>query len=164
MYYFINGYTSKLAGTEEGVTEPVPNFSPCFGGPFLPRHPMVYAEMLAERVAKQSADVWLVNTGWSGGAYGVGERFSLKYTRAMISGILDGSLAGAETVAHPVFGLHMPTSIPGHDVPADVLNPRNTWSDKDAYDTTAKELAAKFRANDGKFEMSDAVRASGPTG
>lgn len=164
MYYFINGYTSKLAGTEAGVTEPMPNFSPCFGGPFLPRHPTKYAEMLAERMAKHGADVWLVNTGWSGGGYGVGERFSLKYTRAMITSILDGSLAGAGTAAHEIFGLHMPTSIPGGLVPDEVLNPKNTWKDTSAYDAKAKELASKFRENDTKFEMSDAVRASGPKG
>jgi phosphoenolpyruvate carboxykinase (ATP) len=161
MYYFINGYTSKLAGTEAGVTEPMPNFSPCFGGPFLPRPPRVYADMLAERVEKHGADVWLVNTGWSGGPYGVGKRMSLKHTRAMISAILNGELARAEHQADPIFGLSLPTSCP--QVPADVLNPRNTWSDKNAYDAKAKELAKKFRDNDAKFEMTDAVRKSGPT-
>ena len=164
MYYFINGYTSKLAGTEAGVTEPVPNFSPCFGGPFLPRHPTKYAEMLKERMDKHGANVWLVNTGWSGGSYGTGERFSLKYTRAMITSILDGSLAGVSTVEHEVFGLHMPTEIPGGSVPSDVLSPRNTWADTGAYDEKAKDLAARFRKNDEQFEMSDAVRASGPKG
>jgi len=162
MYYFINGYTCKLAGTEEGVTEPQPNFSPCFGGPFLPRHPTKYAEMLKERMARHSADIWLVNTGWSGGAYGVGERFSLKYTRAMITSILDGSLSGVDYQTHEVFGLNMPTSIPGGTVPSDVLDPRNTWSNKVGYDAKANELAQKFRDNDLKFDMSDAVRASGP--
>jgi phosphoenolpyruvate carboxykinase (ATP) len=96
MYYFINGYTSKLAGTEAGVTEPMPNFSPCFGGPFLPRPPMVYARMLAEKVDQHGADVWLLNTGWTGGPYGIGERFKLKYTRIFVSAILDGSLRGQE--------------------------------------------------------------------
>jgi phosphoenolpyruvate carboxykinase (ATP) len=110
MYYFINGYTSKLAGTEAGVTEPQPNFSPCFGGPFLPRPPMVYAEWLARRIAEQNADVWLLNTGWTGGDYGEGERFKLRYTRAFVTSILDGSLRGVEYREHPIFGLHMPVT------------------------------------------------------
>ena len=162
MYYFINGYTSKLAGTEAGVTEPMPNFSPCFGGPFLPRPPRVYADMLAQRVKEHGADVWLVNTGWSGGPYGVGERMSLKHTRAMISAILSGDLAQADYQTDPHFGLSLPTSCRG--VPSEVLNPRNTWSDKDAYDAKAKDLAKRFRDNDAKFEMGDEVRASGPKG
>jgi phosphoenolpyruvate carboxykinase (ATP) len=162
MYYFINGYTSKLAGTEAGVTEPQPNFSPCFGGPFLPRHPTVYAEMLRERMEKHGADVWLVNTGWSGGPYGEGERFSLKYTRAMITSILEGSLSGVEYEEHPILGLHMPTDIPGQDVPAKVLNPKNTWKDAGAYDEKAKDLAQRFRRNDETFEMSDEIRKAGP--
>ena len=162
MYYFINGYTSKLAGTEAGVTEPVPNFSPCFGGPFMPRPAGVYAEALADRVAKHDAQVWLLNTGWTGGAYGTGERFMLKYTRAMVSAILDGTLAGAGYETEPFFGLRIPTSIPGGCVPADVLNPRNTWADKGAYEDKARDLAGRFRANDATFDMPDAVRAAGP--
>ena len=162
MYYFINGYTSKLAGTEAGVTEPSPNFSPCFGGPFLPRPPRVYADMLADKIAKHGANVWLLNTGWSGGGYGVGKRFSLPYTRAMVHAILDGSLAKASFTPDPVFGLPIPAAVPG--VPAEVLNPRNTWKDKAAYDAKAKELAAKFRENDTKFDMPDSVRAAGPRG
>ncbi|RMD64156.1 MAG: phosphoenolpyruvate carboxykinase (ATP), partial [Planctomycetota bacterium] len=161
MYYFINGYTSKLAGTEAGVTEPVPNFSPCFGGPFLPRPPALYAQMLADRVERHGADVWLLNTGWTGGPYGVGSRFKLAYTRAMVRAILDGSLAKAQFVEEPVFGLRIPTSVP--DVPADVLNPRNTWSDGAAYDAKARELAQRFRDNDASFEMDEATRAAGPT-
>ncbi len=161
MYYFINGYTSKLAGTEAGVTEPVPNFSPCFGGPFLPRPPALYARMLADRVERHGADVWLLNTGWTGGPYGVGSRFKLAYTRAMVRAILDGSLAKAQFVEEPVFGLRIPTSVP--DVPADVLNPRNTWSDGAAYDAKARELAQRFRDNDASFEMDEATRAAGPT-
>ena len=160
MYYFINGYTSKLAGTEKGVTKPEPNFSPCFGGPFLPRPPMVYAEWLARRVKEQNADVWLLNTGWTGGPYGVGERFKLSYTRAFVTAILDGSLRDAKLVEHPIFGLHMPTSAP--NVPAEVLNPRDTWADKDDYDKQARELAGLFRSNDTKYAVSDAVRAAGP--
>ena len=160
-YYFLNGYTSKLAGTEAGVTDPLPNFSPCFGGPFLPRPPMVYAEWLAKRVKEHGADVWLLNTGWTGGPYGTGERFKLKYTRAFVTAILDGSLRNAEYEDHPIFGLHMPTSAP--NVPSEVLNPRNTWADKNAYDEKAKDLASRFRKNDSKYEVTDAVRAAGPT-
>ena len=160
MYYFINGYTSKLAGTEAGVTEPQPSFSPCFGGPFLPRRPMVYAEWLQRRTSEHGANVWLLNTGWTGGPYGVGERFSLKWTRTFVDRILDGSLSNASFVEHPVFSLMMPTAVEG--VPSEVLDPRNTWSDKEAYDVAAADLAAKFRANDGKFLISDAVRNAGP--
>jgi phosphoenolpyruvate carboxykinase (ATP) len=160
MYYFINGYTSKLAGTEAGVTEPAPNFSPCFGGPFLPRPPRVYADMLAERVERHDAHVWLLNTGWSGGPYGTGERFKLAYTRAMVSAILDGSLASATFEIEPYFGLEIPTSVPG--VPSEVLDAKSTWSDPAAYDAKAKELAGRFRENDQKYDMEDAVRAAGP--
>ena len=159
-YFFINGYTSKLAGTEAGVTEPQPNFSPCFGGPFLPRPPMVYAEMLAERIEKHNADVWLLNTGWTGGPYGVGNRFKLAYTRAFVHAILDGSLRGVKYETHPIFGLHMPTTAPG--VPAEALNPRSTWKDGGAYDAKAKDLAKRFRENDSKYDISPAVRSAGP--
>ncbi|RNC80614.1 MAG: phosphoenolpyruvate carboxykinase (ATP) [Phycisphaera sp.] len=162
MYYFINGYTSKLAGTEAGVTEPQPNFSPCFGGPFMPRQPVEYAQMLAERIEKHGANVWLLNTGWTGGPYGTGNRFSLKYTRAMVTAILDGSLASVETKPDPVFGLNIPVSVPG--VPDEVLIPKNTWADGAAYDEKAAELAAKFRENATKFEMTDAVLSAGPKG
>ncbi|MCC6971671.1 MAG: phosphoenolpyruvate carboxykinase (ATP), partial [Phycisphaerales bacterium] len=162
MYYFINGYTSKLAGTEAGVTEPQPNFSPCFGGVFLPRPPVEYAKQLAENIKKHCANVWLLNTGWSGGPYGVGRRFSLKYTRAMVTSILDGSLANAAFKPDPIFALPLPDSVPG--VPNDVLHPRNTWADGSAYDTQARKLAKLFRENDAKFEMPEAVRAAGPRG
>ncbi len=160
MYYFINGYTSKLAGTEAGVTEPIPNFSPCFGGPFLPRPPAEYAGMLRERIAQHDAKVWLLNTGWTGGGYGTGSRFKLAYTRAMVTAILDGSLDKGEFSPDPVFGLPVPDGVAG--VPNDVLQPRNTWSDGSAYDTQAKKLAGLFRENDQKFEMDEAVRAAGP--
>jgi len=160
MYYFINGYTSKLAGTEAGVTEPQPNFSPCFGGPFLPRPPMVYADWLARRVSEHDTDVWLLNTGWTGGPYGEGERFKLAWTRAFVTGILDGSLRNATFETHPIFGLSMPHEVPG--VPRDVLNPRKTWADPGAYDAKATDLARRFRENDAKFEIADAVRAAGP--
>jgi phosphoenolpyruvate carboxykinase (ATP) len=162
MYYFVNGYTSKLAGTEAGVTEPQPNFSACFGGPFMPRPTMVYAEWLAKRVREHNADVWLLNTGWTGGPYGVGQRFRLAYTRAFVTAILDGSLRSATYETHPIFGLQMPTSAPG--VPAEVLNPRHTWKDKAAYDAKAMELAKLFRANDSKYKLTSEVRAAGPKG
>ena len=161
MYYFINGYTSKLAGTEAGITEPQPNFSPCFGGPFLPRRPMEYAHWLAKRVEEQNSNVWLLNTGWTGGPYGTGQRFKLQYTRAFVTAILDGSLAESEYVQHPIFGLHIPTTAP--NVPADVLDPRQTWEDGEAYDKMATELAQKFTTNDQKYDMTDEVRAAGPT-
>ena len=160
MYYFLNGYTSKLAGTEAGVTEPMPNFSACFGGPFMPRPPMRYAEMLRDRIATHKSDVWLLNTGWTGGPYGTGSRFKLAYTRAFVTAILDGSLRSAKFVTHPIFGLQMPTAVLG--VPAEVLDPRNTWADKAAYDVKAKDLATRFRANDAKFAITDEVRAAGP--
>ncbi|MCI0631873.1 MAG: phosphoenolpyruvate carboxykinase (ATP) [Phycisphaerales bacterium] len=161
-YYFINGYTSKLAGTEAGVTEPTPNFSACFGGPFLPRPAMVYAEMLAKRIDEHRSDVWLLNTGWTGGPYGTGSRFKLAYTRSFVTAILNGSLKNVKYEAHPIFGLQMPTSAPG--VPAEVLNPRNTWKDKGAYDEKAMQLAKLFRENDAKFKISEKVRAAGPKG
>ncbi len=161
-YYFINGYTSKLAGTEAGVTEPQPNFSPCFGGPFMPRPPAEYAQMLADRIKAHDAHVWLLNTGWTGGPYGTGERFSLRYTRAMVTAILDGSLAGATFTHDDFFGLELPDAVA--NVPGEVLNPRNTWSDKAAYDAQASKLAGMFRKNDETFDMSDAVRAAGPKG
>ncbi|MGA1056158.1 MAG: phosphoenolpyruvate carboxykinase (ATP) [Phycisphaerales bacterium] len=160
MYYFVNGYTSKLAGTEAGVTEPQPNFSPCFGGPFLPRSPLVYAEMLAEKIRRHGAKVWLLNTGWTGGPYGVGERFKLAWTRTFVSRILDGSLDAAECREHPIFGLHMPTAV--RDVPSEVLDPINTWKDKAAYEAKARDLAKRFRENDAKYELTDEVRRGGP--
>jgi len=161
MYYFINGYTSKIAGTEAGVTEPQPNFSPCFGGPFMPRRPAEYAQMLSDRIKEHNADVWLLNTGWAGGPAGEGgQRFSLSYTRAMVSAILDGVLEDRETIEHPVFGLHMPTSVPG--VPDEILNPRNIWTDKDAYDAQCAKLAKLFRENDAKYDLPDSIRSGGP--
>jgi phosphoenolpyruvate carboxykinase (ATP) len=164
MYYFLSGYTAKVAGTERGVTEPQATFSACFGAVFLVWHPTKYATMLGELLRTHGAQVWLVNTGWSGGAYGVGQRMKLSYTRAMIHAALDGSLKSAETVADPIFGLHMPVAIDG--VPSEVLNPRSTWADGDAYDVQAKKLAGMFRDNITKF--GDAVPANilaaGPQG
>ncbi len=160
MYYFLNGYTSKLAGTEAGVTQPTPNFSPCFGGPFLPRPPMVYAEWLGRRLEEHGSDVWLLNTGWTGGPYGAGHRFPLAYTRAFVSAILDDSLLSARFEADPVFGLKVPSEVKG--VPRDLLHPRSTWKDKAAYDAKAADLARRFRENDEKFDVSPDVRAAGP--
>jgi phosphoenolpyruvate carboxykinase (ATP) len=149
MYYFISGYTAKVAGTEVGVTEPQATFSPCFGGAFLVWHPAKYAELLAEKLRKHGANVWLVNTGWSGGGYGTGQRMKLGYTRAIIDAIHSGELANAPTTADPVFGLRVVTACP--NVPADTLVPRNTWADKAAYDAAARKLAGQFRKNFGQY-------------
>ena len=164
LYHFLSGYTSKLAGTERGVTEPQAVFSTCFGQPFLPLRPSAYANMLGEKIDKHQATCWLVNTGWTGGAYGQGgTRMSLGHTRAMIHGILDHSLEHADFVTDPVFGLAVPTSVP--NVPAGVLDPRASWADPDAYDTAAKGLAARFRENFDRFaDAPEAVRAAGPRG
>ncbi len=149
MFYFLNGYTAKVAGTEAGVTEPSATFSTCFGAPFLPLRPKAYAELLKEKIARHGSKVWLVNTGWSGGPYGVGQRMKLKYTRAMIRAAFSGELDGVEFVQDPVFGLSVPTSCP--DVPDEVLMPRGTWADKEAYDKKANELKQMFEANYQKF-------------
>lgn len=149
MYHFLSGFTSKLAGTERGVTEPEATFSSCFGEPFLPLHPTVYAEMLGEKIDEHGAQVFLVNTGWTGGGYGVGERINLPYTRAMVRAAIAGKLNDVETVQDPIFGLHMPTTIEG--VPTDMLNPRNVWEDKEAYDAQATKLANLFHDNFKRF-------------
>ncbi len=150
MYQFISGYTAKVAGTEEGVTEPKPVFSACFGAPFLPLHPTTYAGMFGKKIDEHKVNVWMVNTGWSGGSYGVGNRIKLAFTRAMIAAALDGSLNKVGFTAHPVFGMMMVNECPG--VPSEILNPRNTWTDKEAYDKKAKELAGLFIANFEKFK------------
>lgn len=150
MYHFISGYTAKVAGTERGITEPQATFSACFGAPFMPLHPTVYAELLAEKIKKHGSAVWLVNTGWTGGPHGVGSRMSLKYTRRMVNAALDGELDDVDFVEEPFFGLMVPTSIP--DVPSEILNPRDTWADKTAYDEKAKSLANMFRENFKQFE------------
>jgi phosphoenolpyruvate carboxykinase (ATP) len=162
MYHYISGYTAKVAGTEVGVKDPEPTFSPCFGGPFLVWHPTKYAEMLADKLKKHDAQTWLVNTGWSGGPYGVGARIKLKYTRAIIDAIHSGALLSVPTQIDPVFGLAVPTSCP--DVPSELLQPRNTWADKAAYDEKAKRVASLFRDNFKKYEAqaSAEVRAGGP--
>lgn len=149
MYHFISGYTAKVAGTEAGVTEPQVVFSACFGAPFLPLHPTVYAEMLGKKMDQHNVNVWLINTGWSGGGYGVGSRIKLRYTRAMITAALNGELEHVSYEKHPVFGMDMPTNCP--NVPADILNPRNTWIDKDTYDSQANKLAKSFNNNFDKY-------------
>jgi len=145
MYHFISGYTAKVAGTEMGVTEPEATFSACFGAAFMVWHPMKYAELLAHHIQKNNTKVWLVNTGWSGGGYGVGNRFSLKYTRAIIDAIMENKLSDVSYETDEVFGLSFPTQCP--DVPQEVLNPKNTWQDKASYDATAKKLAKLFQDN-----------------
>jgi len=165
MYHFLSGYTAKLAGTEKGLgSEPQATFSACFGAPFMVMHPSVYAEMLGRKIAKHGVNCWLVNTGWSGGPFGVGERMKIGYTRAMITATLDGTLAGIDTTPDPVFGVHVPVSCPG--VPDEVLNPRNTWADGAAYDSAAQDLADRFRANFGQYAdyVGEEVRAAGPNG
>lgn len=161
MYYFMSGYTAKVAGTERGVTEPQATFSSCFGAVFLVWHPTKYAEMLGQLIDEHQSHVWLVNTGWSGGPYGVGSRMKIGYTRAMVRAALGGRLDHAPTVQDPVFGLHVPTDVPG--VPADVLTPRRTWKDPAAYDVQARKLAEMFRKNFEKFgTVTDVIRNAGP--
>jgi phosphoenolpyruvate carboxykinase (ATP) len=162
MYHFLSGYTAKVAGTERGVTEPSATFSSCFGAPFLPLPPGVYAKMLGERIAKHGARVWLVNTGWTGGAYGTGSRMKLTHTRAMVAAALAGLLDGVQGKPDPVFGFEVPVAVPG--VPTEVLTPRNTWADKAAYDAQSKKLADMFRKNFVAFadQVPAAVAAAGP--
>ena len=161
-YHFISGYTAKVAGTEIGVTEPEATFSPCFGGPFLVLHPGEYADLLAEKINKFNAIVWLVNTGWSGGAYGVGERIQLRYTRAILDGIHAGALANVPTQRETCFGLEMITECP--NVPSNILVPKATWSDSAKYDQTAKKLGRLFQENFATYAdgVSEAVRSAGP--
>lgn len=151
MYHFLSGYTSKLAGTERGVTEPEATFSACFGAPFLPLHPTVYANMLGQKIEEHQVKVYLVNTGWTGGPYGVGKRMNLSYTRAMVTAALDGTIEQADFTADPIFGLLCPDSING--VAGEVLQPRNTWQDKEAYDAAARELSDRFVRNFEKFSV-----------
>jgi phosphoenolpyruvate carboxykinase (ATP) len=160
MYHFISGYTAKVAGTEVGVTEPQATFSPCFGGPFLVWHPLKYAELLAAKMTQHKSNVWLVNTGWSGGGYGTGARMKLKTTRTLIDAIHSGVLAGQATVPDAVFGIAVVSECPG--VPKEILIPRNTWKDKAAYDAAARKLAGLFRENFKKYEAgasADILRA-----
>jgi phosphoenolpyruvate carboxykinase (ATP) len=161
-YHFISGYTAKVAGTEAGVNEPLPSFSACFGAPFMPLHPTRYAEMLSKKMQEAGVNVWLVNTGWTGGPYGIGNRMKLKYTRAMITEALEGRLGDVEFEQHPIFGLEMPKMC--NNVPDEVLNPKGTWSDKEAYDAKAMELANSFRKNFSQFEefANEEIIAGGP--
>ena len=162
MYHFLSGYTARVAGTERGVTEPKATFSTCFGAPFLPLNPNVYAKMLGERIASHKSRVWLVNTGWTGGPYGVGSRMKIAYTRAMLTAALNGQLDNVKYHRHEIFNLDIPATCPG--VPDSVLDPRSTWPDKNAYDEQAKKLAGMFVENFKTFErdVDVAVKAAGP--
>ena len=162
MYHFISGYTAKVAGTEAGITEPQTAFSACFGAPFLPLHPTKYAEMLGQKIDENNVNVWLINTGWSGGAYGTGSRIKLKYTRAMITAALTGQLNDVEYKTHEVFGLHYPTNCP--EVPNEILDPKGTWSDKTAYDAKANQLAEAFIKSFEKYasDANEEILAASP--
>lgn len=161
MYHFLSGYTSKMVGTERGVVEPEATFSACFGAPFLPLRPDVYAEMLGDKITKYGVKVYLVNTGWSGGPYGVGERMNLSYTRTMVKAIMNGSIEQASFTPHPVFGMLIPDVVPF--VPYELLDPRRMWADKSAYDCKAKQLAEIFARNFEKFSgVADAIKLAGP--
>jgi phosphoenolpyruvate carboxykinase (ATP) len=162
MYHFLSGYTAKVAGTEIGVTEPQATFSTCFGAAFMPRHPSVYGNLLKKRIADGKADCWLVNTGWTGGKYGVGNRMPIKATRALLNAALDGSLKNAEFRKDPNFGFEVPVSVPGVD--GNILDPRNTWADKEDYDRTAARLVDLFVENFAQFEghVDDGVRQAAP--
>jgi len=162
MYHFISGYTAKVAGTEMGVKEPSATFSPCFGGPFLVWHPNKYAELLAAKMRQHNSRVWLVNTGWNGGGYGVGQRIKLAQTRAIIDAIHTGKLASARRQKDPVFGFDVVTECP--DVPANMIQPRNTWSNPADYDAAAKKLAGLFVANFKTYEggVNPEVRTASP--
>jgi phosphoenolpyruvate carboxykinase (ATP) len=145
MYYYISGYTAKLAGTEEGVTTPKATFSACFGEAFLPLSPVTYSTMLGKKIKDHNVNVWLINTGWTGGGYGKGKRIRLKYTRAMISAALSGELCHVAYLQHPIFGLQMPASCP--NVPDILLDPKNTWASRNAYEEQAQQLAQAFTKN-----------------
>ncbi|MES2056129.1 MAG: phosphoenolpyruvate carboxykinase (ATP), partial [Pseudomonadota bacterium] len=162
MYHFLSGYTARVAGTEIGVTEPSATFSTCFGAPFMPRHPSVYGNLLKERIAKGGVDCWLVNTGWTGGKYGVGKRMPIKATRALLNAALDGSLNDAEFRTDPNFGFKVPIAVAGVD--SAILDPRETWSNKADYDATAAKLVDQFVENFAQFadHVDEGVRQSAP--
>ncbi len=160
MYHFLSGYTAKVAGTEAGIKEPQPNFSTCFGAPFLPLRPNVYAGMLGRRIQEHNAQCWLVNTGWFGGPYGTGERMKLVYTRSMVRAAIEGLLNNAEFTVEPTFGFTIPKWCP--DVPPELLDARGAWKDKAAYDKTAADLSRRFAKNFEKFEVPENIRAAGP--
>ena len=163
MYHFMSGYTSKLAGTERGIIEPQPTFSHCFGSVFMPRPAEVYAKMLGERIVKHNTNVYLVNTGWSGGPYGVGKRFKIDYTRKMVTAVLNQSLEKVNYERNKVFNLNVPKTCPG--VPSNVLDPKKTWKNKKAYDKAAKGLAKMFVDNFKKFKkVSPNIKKAGPKG
>ncbi|MFH1195592.1 MAG: phosphoenolpyruvate carboxykinase [bacterium] len=162
MYHFISGYTAKVAGTEKGITEPKATFSACFGAPFMVLKPSVYGKLLGEKITKHNAKCWLINTGWTGGPYGVGSRMKIKYTRAMLNAALNGELDNVETFEEPYFGLQVPVAI--KDVPQEVLNPRNTWADKEKYDETARKLVKMFLENFKDYDAykDESIRSAGP--
>jgi len=162
MYHFLAGYTAKVAGTEAGIKEPQATFSPCFGAPFMALPPTVYAKLLGDKIAKHQVDVWLINTGWSGGSYGQGQRIKLGFTRAMVKAVLSGALHNAATQPHPIFGFSVPQSCPG--VPDEIMNPRETWKDKAAYDRKARELAAMFEKNfsENASDAPEEIKKAGP--
>ncbi|HEV3317277.1 MAG TPA: phosphoenolpyruvate carboxykinase (ATP) [Candidatus Angelobacter sp.] len=160
MYHFLSGYTAKVAGTEAGIKEPQPNFSACFGAPFLPLRPKVYAEMLGRRIQEHNAQCWLVNTGWFGGPYGTGDRMKLAYTRSMVRASIEGRLNNVEFAVEPAFGFTIPRSCPG--VPLEFLDARGAWKDKAAYDKSAADLSARFAKNFERFEVPENIRAAGP--
>jgi len=165
LFYFLSGFTAKLAGTEIGVQEPQPTFSTCFGAPFLPQPPAVYARLLGEKLDRHGSAVWLVNTGWTGGPYGEGHRMPIQATRRLLHAALSGELDDVEYRTDPIFGFSVPVSVPG--VEPSLLDPRSTWRDRDAYDAKAKELAAMFASNfETRFaaEAGEAVAAAGPLG
>jgi phosphoenolpyruvate carboxykinase (ATP) len=161
-YHFLSGFTAKLAGTESGVTEPQPTFSTCFGAPFMPLHPTKYAEMLAQCLSRYKANCWLVNTGWSGGPVGTGKRMKISITRALLTAALNGQLETSKFAPDPTFNILVPDACPG--VPSEVLAPKNTWSDKAAYDKKAKELAAMFAKNFEQYKSyaSKEIQEAGP--
>jgi phosphoenolpyruvate carboxykinase (ATP) len=160
MYHFLSGFTSKVAGTERGVTEPEPTFSTCFGAPFMPRRPEVYGNLLRDKIAKHGATCWLVNTGWTGGAYGTGSRMPIKATRALLTAALNGDLSGAEFRKDPNFGFDVPVSVAGVD--PSLLDPRSTWADGDAYDRQAAKLVEMFSDNFAQYVpfIDDDVKAA----
>ncbi len=164
MYHFLAGYTAKVAGTEAGIKEPQATFSTCFGAPFMALPPNTYAKLLGDKIARHGVEVWLINTGWSGGPYGQGERIKLQFTRAMVQAVLSGTLNRVETKIDSIFGVAVPLSCPG--VPAEILNPRNTWKDPQAYDLKALELAAMFEKNFAAngAEAPEEIKNAGPKG
>jgi phosphoenolpyruvate carboxykinase (ATP) len=163
MYHFLSGYTARVAGTEKGLgNEPQATFSTCFGAPFMSRHPSVYGNMLRERIARHEVNCWLVNTGWTGGQYGVGYRMPIQHTRALLRAALEGDLGGVDLKPDANFGLYVPAGCPG--VPAELLTPRSTWDDKGAYDKTARDLVGRFQDNFKKYDayVDDPVKRAAP--